>query len=362
MLRAVAGASATGIGAIPESEKGQPNGVATLDAGGKVPLSEMPFGGLTYQGAWDASTNIPMLADGVGTTGDFYRVSQAGSQDLGSGSQSFAVGDHVIYEGAIWQKIGGAAGSSTVDLAANYPWTGPHSHTQPVTFIGPVKNYDIHAANISGDDRLIFRSLSAIQANYWFDSFANNTGISLAEGGVEKVFFGTELAANLVLDTKTYGFKLKTSSGANFAFLDTSILTTDRTFQFPDAGGTIALTSGFASGTYAPTVTPGSNAASATANGPFIYSRVGSTVQIAGELAVTAQAAGPTLIDFSLPVAPPAFANTHQLAGSGAATTGGATTPFYARSNVGTTNGTINWIAPNMSAHTMHFVATYTTT
>lgn len=361
MLRAVAVASAQSTGAIPETEKGQPNGVVPLnsDTPPTIPTQYLPFSGLNYKGAWDASTNIPALADGVGTAGDFYRVSQAGSQDLGSGSQSFAVGDHIIYEGAIWQKIGSSSGSASVDLTATYPWTGPHSHTQPVTFIAG-KNYEIVAANINGDDRLIFQTTVPLGARYWFNSFSNTVGISLAEANVERLFFGTELAANVVLDTKTYPFKLKTNSASNFAFLDTSLLTADRTFQFPDAGGTLVTAP--VTPTYAPIVTLGSNAASATANGLFIYSPVGPVIHLCGELSVTAQAPGPTLINFTLPIAPPAFSNTHQLVGSGAATTGGETEAVYARSDPGETYGVINWIASNTSAHTIHFVAMYTLT
>lgn len=62
-------------------------------------------GGTSFKGAWDASTNTPTLADGVGVLGDFYLVSVAGTQDLGSGSIVFTVGDQVIYNGTIWQKI-----------------------------------------------------------------------------------------------------------------------------------------------------------------------------------------------------------------------------------------------------------------
>lgn len=85
---------------------GEPGGPAgPLDQNGEIPLSQMPIDGLNYQGAWDASTNTPTLADGVGTAGDLYRVSVAGSQDLGSGVLVFEVGDHVIYEGAVWQQL-----------------------------------------------------------------------------------------------------------------------------------------------------------------------------------------------------------------------------------------------------------------
>jgi hypothetical protein len=89
---------------IDSSEKGANNGVATLDAGGKIPASQLPNSVMEYKGNWNASTNSPTLADGTGNAGDVYRVSVAGSQDLGSGSISFGVGDWVVYSGSIWEK------------------------------------------------------------------------------------------------------------------------------------------------------------------------------------------------------------------------------------------------------------------
>lgn len=90
--------------AIPATEKGAALGVATLDAGGKVPVSQLPNSIMEYKGTYNASTNSPTLIDGTGNTGDVYRVTVAGSQDFGSGSISFAVGDYVIYNGATWEK------------------------------------------------------------------------------------------------------------------------------------------------------------------------------------------------------------------------------------------------------------------
>lgn len=89
---------------VPDSEKGANNGVATLDAGGKVPASQLPNSVITYEGAWNANTNTPTLADGTGNAGDVYIVSVAGTQNLGSGPLTFAPGDWAIYNGAIWEK------------------------------------------------------------------------------------------------------------------------------------------------------------------------------------------------------------------------------------------------------------------
>lgn len=89
---------------VPDTEKGAALGVATLDAGGKVPVSQLPNSIMEYKGTWNASTNTPTLADGIGNAGDVYIVSVAGTQNLGSGSITFAVSDWVVYDGSIWQK------------------------------------------------------------------------------------------------------------------------------------------------------------------------------------------------------------------------------------------------------------------
>lgn len=89
---------------IDSSEKGANNGVATLDSGGKVPSSQLPSSVMDYKGNWNASTNTPTLIDGTGSAGDVYRVSVAGTQDLGSGSVTYDIGDWVVYSGTIWEK------------------------------------------------------------------------------------------------------------------------------------------------------------------------------------------------------------------------------------------------------------------
>lgn len=88
------------------SEKGIANGYAELDGSGKVPLSQIPDKFASIEGNWNASTNTPTLADGVGNLGEIYVVDVAGTQDLGSGSQTFDVGDWVLYNSANeWIKV-----------------------------------------------------------------------------------------------------------------------------------------------------------------------------------------------------------------------------------------------------------------
>ena len=97
----------TGLGTASTKDAGAANGVATLDAGGKVPVSELPaavLGALSYQGTWDASTNTPTLTSSVGTKGYYYVVSVAGTTNL-NGITDWLVGDWAVYNGSIWQKV-----------------------------------------------------------------------------------------------------------------------------------------------------------------------------------------------------------------------------------------------------------------
>jgi hypothetical protein len=91
---------------IPVTEKGVAGGVATLDGGGHVPAAQLNLSLLNLINTWNATTNTPALADGVGTVGDGYIVTVAGTQNLGSGSQTFAVGDMIVYFGVLdWLKV-----------------------------------------------------------------------------------------------------------------------------------------------------------------------------------------------------------------------------------------------------------------
>jgi hypothetical protein len=87
--------------AIPATQKGSANGVATLDSGGKVPVAQLPNSVMEYKGTYNASTNTPTLVDGTGNTGDVYRVTVAGA---GVDSLNFVVGDYAIYNGSTWEK------------------------------------------------------------------------------------------------------------------------------------------------------------------------------------------------------------------------------------------------------------------
>jgi len=107
---AITGGTMSGVsitGYIPTTEKAVANGVATLDGGGTVPVSQLPsavLGALNYQGTWNASTNTPTLVSSVGTKGYYYVVNVAGSTNL-NGITDWQIGDWAVYNGSAWQKI-----------------------------------------------------------------------------------------------------------------------------------------------------------------------------------------------------------------------------------------------------------------
>jgi len=117
------------LGFTPENaaNRGTANGYAPLNASGKIENSYLNTTVMNYHGTWNAATNTPALADGMvgADPGDVYIVSVAGTQNLGSGSLTFAVGDWIIYDQSnVWQKVinsnavtsvNGAQGAVTVN-------------------------------------------------------------------------------------------------------------------------------------------------------------------------------------------------------------------------------------------------------
>ena len=73
------------------------------------------LGALNYKGTWNASTNTPALASGVGTQGDYYVVSVDGATDL-DGITNWGVGDWAAFNGSVWQRVEGGADGNFVNL------------------------------------------------------------------------------------------------------------------------------------------------------------------------------------------------------------------------------------------------------
>jgi len=89
-------------------------------------IDQLPSG-LNFQGAWNAATNIPALASGVGVQGYYYIVETPGTTNL-DGNNSWQTGDWAIYNGTAWQEIDNQnifSGSGTSNTMTK--WTGTQS-------------------------------------------------------------------------------------------------------------------------------------------------------------------------------------------------------------------------------------------
>jgi len=99
-----------------KTNKGTALGYASLDASGKVPTAQLPSTGASvYQGTWNAATNTPTIpAASAGNNGWYYNVNVAGTTNI-NGINSWAVGDQIISNGTVWQKIPNAQAVSSVN-------------------------------------------------------------------------------------------------------------------------------------------------------------------------------------------------------------------------------------------------------
>lgn len=77
------------------------------------------LGALNYKGTWNALTNSPTLADGTGAKGDYYVTSTAGTQTFGGLLLFFGVGDWIVYNGAVWQRVEGGSDGNFANITLN---------------------------------------------------------------------------------------------------------------------------------------------------------------------------------------------------------------------------------------------------
>ena len=98
------------------SEKGAASGYAPLDSNSKVPIANIPdsvLGQLEYKGTWDANNDSPSLPSASGVKGNYYVVSVAGVYE----TIDYEVGDWIVSNGTIWEKVDNSDKVSSVNGA-----------------------------------------------------------------------------------------------------------------------------------------------------------------------------------------------------------------------------------------------------
>lgn len=73
-------------------------------------------GSLVCDGDWNASTNSPTLASGVGTEGHYRIVSTTGTTTL-DGVSSWSASDWALFSGGAWKRISGQSVATKIDVS-----------------------------------------------------------------------------------------------------------------------------------------------------------------------------------------------------------------------------------------------------
>jgi hypothetical protein len=183
-------------------------GVTVSNVGGAATVvipGPGPSTGLNYQGLWDATANNPALSSGVGTAGDFYIVSIAGTTNL-DGINDWQVSDWAIFEGGVWQKI------DNHDIPA-YNTVKEESTALPQRNTLVFTGTGVTAADIGGETVVTIPSITSDYARgntLTVDAvYGNDTNGALNPNSVPFLTIGAALAAassgnNVIVNAGTY--------------------------------------------------------------------------------------------------------------------------------------------------------------
>ena len=252
-----------GLGTAAVLNAGVALGVATLDAGGTVPLSQIPAsiqGGVSYQGAWNASTNTPTLVSSVGSKGFYYVVSVAGNTNL-NGVTDWLVGDWAIYNGAAWEKI-----DNTDQVASVNGYTG----------VVVLSNTDVGAPPTS-------LTISAGTGLTGGGSLAANRTISIANTTVTAAPYGTASA----VPTFTVNGQGQLTAAANVTIAIANTQVSGLGTMSTQNANSVAITGGSITGITDLAVADGGTGASTAGGALTNLGAIGSITSSDGSIVVT---------------------------------------------------------------------------
>jgi hypothetical protein len=255
---AITNTQVSGLGTASTKDAGAALGVATLDAGGKVPVSELPaavLGALSYQGTWDASTNTPTLTSSVGTKGYYYVVSVAGSTNL-NGITDWLVGDWAVYNGTAWQKVdntdsvtsvNGATGAvvlTTTNIAegTNLYYTDVRARASNSAGTGiSYDNVTGVITNSAPDQTVALTGGTGISTSGTYPNFTITNTSPSSGGTVTSVATGTGLTGGPITSSGTISIDSTVATLTGTQTLTNKTLTSPKVNEILDANGNEVL-------------------------------------------------------------------------------------------------------------------------
>lgn len=182
--------------------------VLSSAASGVQWIDQLPSG-LNFQGSWNAATNTPALASGVGVQGYYYIVGTPGTTNL-DGNNSWQTGDWAIFNGTVWQEIDNQnifSGSGTINTLTK--WTGTQSlGNSSITDDGTsvivandtyLQGSTIHIGNAVTDSAVVNGTMT-FQQNARFNSTMQDSGGQPGSSGQVLSSTGTSVLWKSVVD------------------------------------------------------------------------------------------------------------------------------------------------------------------
>ena len=213
------------------------------------------IGALNYKGTWNASTNNPTLTSSVGTKGDYYVVSVAGSTNL-DGETLWGVGDWAVFNGSTWQKVDGGDSGNFVNISvsaltgymyANGTANVSASTTIPsanVSGLGTMATQNANAVAITGGT-FANANITSVAATFPNSYLANSTSTlgnaTITLGGTTSTV-GNLTLSNVTISTGSINVQTTNHTAnvsANATYGTSSLLLVPQGFLSFDLNGTV---------------------------------------------------------------------------------------------------------------------------
>lgn len=203
------------------------------------------LGGAIVQGVWNATTNTPALASGVGTTGYYYVVNVAGSTNL-DGITDWKVGDWAIFINGVWNKVDNTDAVSSVN-----GYVGTVSLVKADIGLGNVENTAL--STWAGSTNIT--TLGTIGTGTWHGSAITETYLSITDvttGNVSNTAHGffPKLTSNSIYYVNNSGVLTALTVGAAGTVLTGNGVTSAPTWNAASSGITVGSTTISSGGNY----------------------------------------------------------------------------------------------------------------
>ena len=207
-----------------QTNKGQPNGYAPLNAAGKLPVDNVDgtwLGDLNYQGTWSPVTNSPALpAASSGNKGYYYIAWEDGTY----AGNYYIAGDFVVSNGTAWQKVDqnfnghnrlpkvkptlllDFANSKTVDPRITYACASPMPYYDGRTVAKAEENLLLNSASLATQTRAVTATAHTL-------SFSGTGTVTLTGASTAGPLVGTGPDRVVLSFTPTAGNLTLTVSG-----------------------------------------------------------------------------------------------------------------------------------------------------